>query len=436
MGKYTKFDEHWIDEAIEAQLHVIIKQIRNHFSKIDAIILTGGFARGEGSVLIKENNQIIPLKDYDLVVITNERISSQKYYQLMDIIHEDLQIPSHWYGGSAPGDFHINIEFIPAQKINRLPPDLSNYELKVNGKTLYGKNYLNSIKIQPNQISLASGIRFLCNKLIGLLENHPWNSNVTPETKKGQALLYECAKTYIEICTALSLAGRFYAPTYQERAILFEKKYSRLMPELQLLMPYLPERIKNSTQYKLKPESNPFGKNLTEVWMNTKNDLLTVLTSFLQSSKTSSPMKLFDFLRLNYYTDYLSFYLKKTLLSNHVIRVFLALILQFAENLKYQLQSHKFGKSFSLLSLLRCSSPMFYVYSAAYWLMVGMIPSDDGKKFTIQVKSLDLIRNYLKHVAHLQSPQQNESVEWLNLSKACVAAQKALVMEKRSKMVL
>ena len=36
-----------------------------------SIILLGSFGRGEGSVII-ENNLVIPLKDYDLMLVTNE----------------------------------------------------------------------------------------------------------------------------------------------------------------------------------------------------------------------------------------------------------------------------------------------------------------------------------------------------------------------------
>ncbi|MHA1143839.1 MAG: nucleotidyltransferase domain-containing protein [Candidatus Helarchaeota archaeon] len=443
MGKYSKFDDPVVDQYIENQLQRIVGEIRTRIVNVNAIILTGGFARGEGSVYFKEPNQVIPLKDYDLVVITDEQISSTKYKQLIDSLNSILGISSQWYEGHAPGDFHINIEFISCRKLRKLPPDLSNYELKKNGLILHGENLLHLIPLTSARIARVSGIRILCNKLIGLLENNPWDSEITPDSKKGQSLIYECAKTYVEICTALSLAGNFYAPTYEERASLFDQVLSRKMPDLQEKIPDLTMKVKTCTSYKLKPISSPFENGLASVWMETKKDLLTVLGYMIKTHATKGELigkmvnfDLFNYLKINFYSEYISYYLKDKRAVVRLVGPLLSRFIQAHEYLKFQIKNGCFRRIITGIFNRGYASPRFYVYVTACLLLSALMNVNDAQELVLEEEKLKMARKFLNHVCVTSFALNNDLEGWLLLARATVSAQKNLLLAKRKKTTL
>src|SRR5260370_23761861 len=66
-------------------------------------------------------------------------------------------------------------------------------------------------------------------------------------------LLYECDKTFVEICTALTLLAGHYIPSYAKRAEQFAAHWREWFPELARRIPSLGEQINRSTAEKLRP---------------------------------------------------------------------------------------------------------------------------------------------------------------------------------------
>ena len=69
--KFTIHDSQDIYHRISSDLDLITQIILNKFTNIESIVLAGGFGRGEGSVLIVDND-IQPINDYDIYIITKE----------------------------------------------------------------------------------------------------------------------------------------------------------------------------------------------------------------------------------------------------------------------------------------------------------------------------------------------------------------------------
>ncbi|SVB90683.1 uncharacterized protein METZ01_LOCUS243537, partial [marine metagenome] len=67
--KFTIHDNQDIYHRISSDLDLITQIILNEFTNIESIVLAGGFGRGEGSVLIVDND-IQPINDYDIYIIT------------------------------------------------------------------------------------------------------------------------------------------------------------------------------------------------------------------------------------------------------------------------------------------------------------------------------------------------------------------------------
>ena len=71
--------EEKVDEKIKSDLSKIVNLIFDFIPKsnILSISLIGSFARGEGSVVVK-GNEIYPLNDYDIFVITKKSLPRSK----------------------------------------------------------------------------------------------------------------------------------------------------------------------------------------------------------------------------------------------------------------------------------------------------------------------------------------------------------------------
>ena len=76
MGSYTVRDEPTIDTAVRSQLDRVVERfVAAGGPKVRAILITGGFGRGEGSVVVDPETGPRPLNDYDMVVIQRGRRS-------------------------------------------------------------------------------------------------------------------------------------------------------------------------------------------------------------------------------------------------------------------------------------------------------------------------------------------------------------------------
>ena len=62
---------------IKEDLTIINNIILGDIYDVISLVLVGGFGRGEGSML-SYNNQIIPINDYDIVVISKTNILNTK----------------------------------------------------------------------------------------------------------------------------------------------------------------------------------------------------------------------------------------------------------------------------------------------------------------------------------------------------------------------
>jgi hypothetical protein len=161
------------EQQLSEHLAMITAATIEQMDGIRSLILGGSFARGEGS-MIRNGSRWIPLKDYDLYAVVANPHAQAAAAAVPDIrarIYRALELPPYHETGSSPTGFQISIEVIPYEAIPRLPHDLSNLELKLTGRVLWGEDLLASIPITGDRIPPVSGLRHLLNKLIGALDS-------------------------------------------------------------------------------------------------------------------------------------------------------------------------------------------------------------------------------------------------------------------------
>jgi hypothetical protein len=283
MGKYTVYDDPRIDEEIEKQLGKIVSILVKNIPNIHSIILTGGFGRGEGSIKLEEGGKILPLKDYDLVIIVTGSISKETLNQIYGQVHSVMGLSNSEERMFRFSDFVIDLCFTTLKKLSLLP-DISGYELKIASYLLYGEDVRNRIPWNVTDIPLASGWRLLFEKMTGLIghfpKEYPLKGNGNHHSE--ELLIYECQKTYVEIATALTILMGCYAPSYSRRKQLFENNFYKKLPELYEKLPYLPDFVAKATDFKLRPTFENFKNDPSDLWFNTRNTLLVVSKFYLE----------------------------------------------------------------------------------------------------------------------------------------------------------
>lgn len=149
---YTIQDDDRIRQRIDADLETVCRTVRDGDPRLEALVLTGGFARGEGMVIDGE-----PKNDYDFVAF--RRGGACRPYAKMAA---ELAVAT-----GLPIDLHP----VWVHRLRWLSPSIFWYETAVRGRVLWGdKGVLQRIPIQEaSRIAPGESMRLLCNRAAGLL---------------------------------------------------------------------------------------------------------------------------------------------------------------------------------------------------------------------------------------------------------------------------
>lgn len=275
MGKYTAYGEK-VDEYIKKNyLDKVVASFVKDCSPI-AIILFGGFGRGEGSIQAIHGKPV-PFNDFDFYLITEKKLSDEELNRISENASKEIGM-----GGLEvayfPGEeydsnkfFHVDTRCIQFSELGKLMKMQRYYELKYGGQVIYGDaTVLDKIReIKPDEIPISDGLRNLFNKLhtmlLGLKEEY------NEEQKK--ISIFWSYKCYISICEALLILDGKFAPTAKRKAEIFSDIYKNSFPELCLKVPNLAEKVKRATEFKLKPD---FKVNHEQLWNVALKDILEV----------------------------------------------------------------------------------------------------------------------------------------------------------------
>lgn len=338
MGKYTIHSED-VDTIIESLLKEFVEEIIQYFPDIKCILLTGGFGRGEGTVLIDKEENIRPLKDFDFLLIFEKRVPSKKIFSLQNNLRRRL---SPYSTDKYPyKEFSIDLNATTIQNLN-IFPDITVFDAKYASHLLYGMDVRDKIKIR--NVPLRSGARILFQKgisLIGQLSPQGIHEELSNDEK--EMFYYECIKVFIEIGTALSIISGTYEPSYKKRADNLRQNYKNLFPDLFSIYPELGEFIYECTQFKLNPNTSSINIPPLKLWLLARDYLLVVQSYYLKiflnnkdinfTNESSQLKKLLGHL---YYRDILSTIAYREIkLNRPLIITILNKIFQFKGNYDY-----------------------------------------------------------------------------------------------------
>ncbi len=271
-------DSH-VDKKIEDDLSLIRNELISQVDNCEALVLVGGFSKGEGSVLV-EDGRVEPVNDYDIVIVNGTSFDREKRRTLEQMLSRKVGIRY--------------VDLIPRayKDLGRLPPTMFNYDMKYGGHVFYGDHSILDIIPGWNEkeIPLVEGRVLLLNRLLCLLECFSMDFlSRCPNTDELFFLKFQSAKTILGCCDALLLLKGLYHQSYMERRKRFSTEFSEHPEWVKLVI--------DATEFKLKPDRNN-NFDAVSCWFRTRSffmDAFLTFASYLYKRDFSTWNSLYDF---------------------------------------------------------------------------------------------------------------------------------------------
>ncbi len=426
---FTIHQDQNIDSQLMEQMKIICDEIKRKYDQVYSILLAGGFGRGEGSIKITKDGKVMPLKDYDIYVITDVEISEKEYIDMIRRIHDRISIESSWYFSVAPGAFNIGVQAIRLDKLKRLPPDIATIDLKFASKVLYGEDLRKEILLSLDDIILSTGALVLFNKTIGLLENMNLRFFIEePSKEERNSMIYECGKTFVEMCTALTILARKYSPSYAKRAEYLPRLLNENFPSLLKKLPDLSSRVAFFTDLKLTSRFDEYVGDPVQLWFVTRQYFDEILKYYLDKflNLDSSDGGWIDFskslyreLSSEFFKEYLHYNLRDFAGYNRRLLPVLSLVGQLYDNFHFVNRIRSIEKVFYLTPILSWRSPLIKIFCAST-LALNSINIDGS----IDAALLNEAVEYIKKAYPLIENHSSDRANWDAVRQACVKSQK------------
>lgn len=190
--RYTVRDTPEVVARVERDLAAVTRAVLEADPSLRGLVLTGGFARGEGGTL-----DGVPQNDYDFVAFRGLGRSKVPYPELAKRLEGQLGL-------------HVDLAPIAAWRIPWLAPSIFWYETALRGRTLAGEDLLPRIRVRsPQALDRAEGLRLLVNRSAGLL--------LVTEDADPHAWRIQASKGLLAALDAHLLAAGAFAPSQVER---------------------------------------------------------------------------------------------------------------------------------------------------------------------------------------------------------------------------
>ncbi|HKS81028.1 MAG TPA: hypothetical protein VJR23_05940 [Candidatus Acidoferrales bacterium] len=213
----------------------------------EAIVLAGSFARGEGSVL-EFDNRLQVLGDMEFMVFYPAGTN-------LDEMQIELnQFAREYRLELAPFvDCELEFSAVAPDYLRKLRPQIFGFELLTHGRTVWGDKRIleDAPRFPASRIPRFDAWRMLNNRLLEQLE---WADSIQQgDRRQLLRIVYQLAKCYMDLGTAVLLFTGRYESTYAGRANAVAQLASeRTEREMWFLHP-LAKLLKECNAFKLNP---------------------------------------------------------------------------------------------------------------------------------------------------------------------------------------
>lgn len=233
---YTIHHDKAIDARIASDVALLRERLLGVFPQLGAIILVGGFGRGEGSVIIEEDGNISPINDYDLVVISDEPLPGDVVARVRKELATELDI---WW---------VDISTYTVNRLRWLRYRMYVYDLKYGSQVLYGDSSLLSLipDMAPEKMPLVEAEIQFFTRLWCFLG--PFRTDYviySPDAEAAFFLTNQMCKAVLACADALLIVEGLYHHSYRERRDRFLGQYGDRTQ--------LAELVRWAFEFKLRP---------------------------------------------------------------------------------------------------------------------------------------------------------------------------------------
>jgi hypothetical protein len=244
------------DKSASLIVEISERLTRNLPTKPQAIVLTGSFARNEGSVLM-DSDRIRVLGDMEFMVVFPVGVARGPLQVSLDQLAKQLKEEFARRGADCDLEFRA----ITSEYFDSLRPQIFGYELLAHGRTVWGDPLILSgiRRFSRGAIPRWDAWRMLHNRIIEQLE---WFDQITARRDRILHLHYQVIKCYLDLATTLLIFANKYEDTYASRSLALSKWADEAGSNQGLeFLPELAQRVTACTAFKLDPNKSlmPLG---------------------------------------------------------------------------------------------------------------------------------------------------------------------------------
>jgi hypothetical protein len=256
--KYTLYGSEELHTAIDQDIELINNSLKELLSEncIEALVLIGGYGRGEGTVQIT-NNLESPFNDYDFFVVTKYKLDdSQKH--LLKQLEKSL---------TAKVGLEVDLYPIDKKSFINSPPSLMNYELLSKSIIALGnQNILQEMTpCDINQLPISEGTRLLLNRGMLLIYSKERLAQETPLTEdERQQLIKYILKAMLAIGDSYLLTSGQYHYSYLEKIERINKTTEIKLQNFELLR----QKYLEAVDFKMKVDFTIYRGRDIKTWLD------------------------------------------------------------------------------------------------------------------------------------------------------------------------
>jgi hypothetical protein len=215
-GSFRLSADPTFQDEVSRELERLLLRVRDCAAapSIAGVLLTGSFARGEGTVIAHPRTTSRWLSDVEcLVVVRGGVVSKHEIQRSMRQVESD----SNSDCGNAERGIKVELRAILTEGMLRLRPAIFTRELCEHAKLLWGDPAAIPVPPLPSSgeaISRYDAFRLLNNRII---EQIAVRSDYADRTSDSTAIAYALAKFWIDLGTSLSVFLGCYRPGYKSR---------------------------------------------------------------------------------------------------------------------------------------------------------------------------------------------------------------------------
>lgn len=215
--------------------------------QLRGVILVGSMGRGEATVVSEKGTQKV-LGDAEFLLVFNEE-STLPHPAAIAHARQEAEERIAKQGVSV----ELDLAAVHARHLRQMPPGIYTYEVKVQGKVVWGDPDILSLipGFHASDIPYEDAWRLLCNRMIELLEA-AGETTVTAGALP-PVLHYRTVKLYQDMATSFLVFSGCYEPAYRSRAERLSRMAADPQPpaDLPFRLADFSARVSACTRFKL-----------------------------------------------------------------------------------------------------------------------------------------------------------------------------------------